>query len=106
MVGIVHVGVNLDDTVEPLHAELESLLHVIRAPQVVHGIDVAWVEPDGLPVAINSTLHLICLGMVVLVPLQEPKGRGVEVVLLVQQLLRRLLVFAADVHLVHAFVFV
>lgn len=93
--------IGLDDELEPPLSEGKPLLLFIGASKVVHCLHATRIKSNGLPVAINRTLNFIVLAVEVLVAFQKPERRGVEVVLLVHQVLRGCNVVRLHVDFVH-----
>lgn len=77
------------------------MLDIVGAPQVVHSIQIAWIESDGLPVAVNCAFNLVIGGMVMLITFEEPECGSVEIVLLVHQKLSWFLILALNIDLVY-----
>lgn len=46
-------GLELESHGEPLDGEAKALLCFVHARQIVHGLNVKWIDADGLPVAVD-----------------------------------------------------
>lgn len=84
------VGVRLNDHIEPLDGQLESLLGLVDARQVVHDVGRDSLhKPQRLAVAIDSRVELGTVTVHMIVALEVPELFLVELELLVSQRLGR-----------------
>ena len=79
---------------------LKLLLLFIRACKVVHCLCEEWVQSQSLSITVNSTLNFILGAVIVIITLQVPEVRLVEVKLHVPQLFTRRYIVTPDLHLV------